>query len=95
MILDPFRCLVSDTKLAQVLQLDQLMVTTMSSFEDNIVAKGVGGASLSAITAITSEQLWTRPTYCIVTSASVNGNLSSDTLLKWFGNILGNLSKTF
>ena len=64
------------------------MVTTMSSFEDNIVAKGVGGASFSAITAITSEQLWTRPTYCIVTSASVNGNLSSDTLLKWFGNIL-------
>ena len=50
------------------------MVTTMSSFEDNIVAKGVGGASFSAITAITSEQLWTRPTYCIVTSASVNDN---------------------
>ena len=43
---------------------------------------------MSAITAITSEQLWTRPTYCIVTSASVNGNLSSDTLLKWFGLLL-------
>ena len=89
MILDPFRCLISDTKLTQVLQLDQLMVTTMSSSEDNIVARGwVVQVLVQSLQLLANNFGPGYIIHCIVTSASVNGNLSSDTLLMWFGLLL-------